>query len=82
MYGELKNTDGIDIKYVIDKNNINSNFNNIPIFNLKEVKLMDKVDIIVVTPIYAYDLIKKELFLMDIKNIICLDEVIFETSKQ
>jgi len=80
LYEELKETD-IKITYFIDKNaeEIYYGLDDIPVVGLEEIKNQDKVDAIIITPIYDFDSIEESLSEYDIDaEIISLEDVIYE----
>ncbi|MCY6353984.1 hypothetical protein [Clostridium sp. ZS2-4] len=78
LYDELKESNKIDVKYLIDQSNEDKNLYKVPIVKPEQVKSMEKVDCVVVTPIYAFDVIKKGLDKLEFKNIICIDDIIIK----
>ncbi|ENK1242704.1 hypothetical protein AB2063_000826 [Clostridium botulinum] len=78
LYDELKREKKILIKYIIDKSSSNSSFNNTPIFKPEEINSISKVDYIIITPIYAFGDIQANLKKLGIKNVICIDDIIFK----
>ncbi|MBN1044495.1 MULTISPECIES: hypothetical protein [unclassified Clostridium] len=78
LFSEIINCTNIKISYVIDKNNFNNNLKKIPIIKFEQITDFEKVDCIIVTPIYAYEEIKVNLEAIGIEKVICLDEIIFE----
>lgn len=78
LFSELKNENKILIKYIIDRSSSNEIFFNTPILKLKQLKNVDKVDCIIVTPIYAFEEIKDDLKKVQINNLLCIDDIIFD----
>jgi hypothetical protein len=78
LYDELKNSNKISIKYLVDQGNVNNNIYKEPIIKLEQIHNMEKVDFIIVTPIYAYDKIKNNLNELGVKKIVCIDSIITE----
>lgn len=79
FYKEIKNTD-IDIRYFIDKNveEVYDYEANIPIIGIEHIREQDEVDAIVITPIFDYDEIKKELEMKGVMSVILsLEDVIY-----
>jgi len=80
LYEELKSTD-IKVAYFIDKNaeEIYYGLDDIPVVGLEEIERQDKVDVIIVTPIYDFDSIEESLSEYNIDaDIVSLEEVIYE----
>lgn len=79
LYEELKSSK-INVLCFIDRNANNDDMNdyNINVINLNEVKNIEKIDAIIITPMYAFESIKKSLLETGINcNIIFdLDEII------
>lgn len=73
LYEELSGS-SINIKYFIDKK-VNSVYNEIPVYSLEEE--LEEVDIIVITPIYDFDEIKKTLVKITDSEIVSLNNIIF-----
>ncbi|WP_094548897.1 hypothetical protein [Petroclostridium xylanilyticum] len=78
LYEELKNASLVKIKYIIDRNTVNDKFGNLPVINIDQIDLMDKIDAIVVTPIYVYEDIKNFLIDKGIKIVLCIDDIIYD----
>jgi len=80
LYEELKETD-IKVAYFIDKNaeEIYYGLDDIPVVGLEDIEKQDKVDAIVITPIYDFDSIEESLSEYDIDaDIVSLEDVIYE----
>lgn len=60
LYEELKYTD-VDIKYFIDRKPESKNISSIPIICNDSLSIINRVDAIIVTPIYAFESIKADL---------------------
>ena len=74
LYKELKGT-GIEIKYVVDKTAVPEN----PEINIiNTLENLEDADVIVVTPIFAFDEIEKELRQKVTLPIIYLEEINYE----
>lgn len=77
LIDELKNTE-IKIVYGIDKS-VDSIFGDIQTFSLEEIdRISEDVDVIVVTAVFAFEEIEKELIGKIESHIISLDEIVFE----
>ncbi len=72
VYEELEKTD-VDVKYVIDKSLINSR---LKVFDINDE--LPYVDVIIVTPIFAFDDIEKELSKKVSYPIVSIEELIYE----
>lgn len=71
----------IQIKYFIDRNCSRhlTEISNIPLININDLKKQPTVDQVIVTPIYDFDLIKKELSsVVKPEIIVSLEEVILK----
>lgn len=77
LFDELKNDDEISIKCIIDRDCSNGNFLNTPIIQMEQLKENYDVDCIIVTPIYAFEEINKDLKNIGIKNVIGIDDIVF-----
>lgn len=78
LYDELKNSNKIIIKYIIDQSNANKNFYKIPVIKTEHIRNIEDVDCIIVTPIYAFDVIAENLRRFKFKNIVCIDDIIIK----
>ncbi|MCY6959576.1 hypothetical protein [Clostridium brassicae] len=78
LYDELKNSNKVYTKYLIDQGNVNKKNYQIPIIKLEQLSNMEEVDCIVVTPIYAYDQIKENLSKLGLNKIMCIDDIVTE----
>lgn len=77
LVDELKDTE-IQIAYGIDKN-VGNVISDITVYSLEDdIELLEKVDAIIVTPIYDYDDIKKELSSKFDCRILSLEDVVRE----
>lgn len=74
LYEELKNTN-ITIKYAIDKE-AGSTYSELEIINIEDE--LEKVDVVIVSAIFAYEKIEKELQQLIDYPIISLEDVIYE----
>lgn len=74
LYEELIDCDGIEIKYAIDKN-AGATFSKIDVFDLDDN--LPEVDLIVVSAIFEFDEIKKELSSKLNCPIVSLENVIY-----
>ena len=70
---DLKGTD-LEIKYAIDQN-AEEQFTDLELYSIHDT--LPEFDVIVVTPIFAYEEIRKQLNEMGYENVIALDEVIY-----
>lgn len=82
LYDELKISNKVTIKYIIDQSNVNGSLYEVPVIKPEQIKEIESVDCIVVTPIYAFDVIGKNLKQLDSKNIICIDDIIIEMYRE
>lgn len=82
LYDELKSSKKITIKYIIDQSNVNKNYYEVPIIKLDQIENIEIVDCIIVTPIYAYDVIEDKLKQFGFKNIVCIDDIIIKIYNQ
>lgn len=73
LYEDLKRSD-IEVKYAIDKNVINT-FSDLKVYSLKDQ--LEKVDVIVVTAIFAYDEIYEEISKAVDYPVISLEEAVW-----
>ena len=60
LYEEIKDIDNINILYVVDKGN-EKRLDDIEIIKLNEVRSKKEPDVVIVTPIYDYKEIEKEI---------------------
>lgn len=74
LYEELKDSD-IEIKYAIDKN-AESTYSELNVIGIEEK--YEEVDVIVVTAIFAFDEIEKELSLKVQCPVISLEDIVYE----
>ena len=72
VYEELKKTD-VDVKYFIDKSVINSR---LKVFDINDE--LPYVDVIIVTPIFAFDDIERELSQKVNYPIVSIEDIIYE----
>lgn len=81
LYEELKDSK-VQVSYFIDRSAEENDYvlDGIPLINLDSIKSKDKVDLIIITPIYAFNSIEKSLKAVGIheNKIIGLDEIINE----
>lgn len=80
LYEELKDTD-IKVAYFIDKNaeEIYYSEDDIPVIGLDDIENQEKVDAIIVTPIYDFDSIEEALLERSVEaEIISLEDIIYE----
>ncbi|MCI8508634.1 MAG: hypothetical protein HFJ06_08755 [Lachnospiraceae bacterium] len=76
LIDELKGTK-TEIVYGIDKN-IENAFSGVQVYSLENVPMDEKVDVVVVTAVFAFDEIKEQLENVFDCDIISLRDVIFE----
>lgn len=73
----------LEIKYFIDKNadSLYYGIDDMTIYNLKEVRRADPVDLIIVTPYQSFENIKKDLerILSFLPKIISIEEIVART---
>lgn len=74
LYDELKGSD-IKIKYAIDKN-ASSTYSDIDVFEVEDE--LEKVDVVVVTAVFAFDEIEEELSEKIDFPVISLEDVVYE----
>lgn len=79
LYKELKGTD-VEVKYFSDKNakELYYGVDDLPIYSIEQLNECEKVDAIIVTPVFAFETIKKDLGFVDVK-VISLQDVVFES---
>ena len=80
LYEELRGTD-IKVAYFIDKNaeEIYYSEDDIPVIGLDDIENQEKVDAIIVTPIYDFDSIEEALLERSVEaEIISLEDIIYE----
>lgn len=78
LYDELKVSNKITIKYIIDQSNVNKNLYKIPVIKPEQIMNIEDIDCIIVTPIYAFDAIAENLKQFQFKNIVCIDDIIIK----
>lgn len=77
LIDELKDT-GTEVVYGVDRN-INNTYSSVPAFALDELSdAAEDVDVIVVTPIFAYEEVISELKNKVSCDIVSLEDVVFE----
>jgi len=74
LYDELKST-SIEVKYAIDKNGA-ARHSDVKVFDLSD-ELDSDIDVIVITPIFAYDEIEQTLMSKYDKAIVSLEDVVY-----
>lgn len=83
LYDDLAECKNITVAYFIDRNadELYYGIDDMDIFNLKEVRLAQKVEAIIVTPYLYYKAIKKELehILPYRPQIISLEDIVYKT---
>ncbi len=79
LYEEIKETD-VSVKWFIDKNAEGiAEIDGIPVFLLNEILDLPKVDIVVISPIYDYEELKKYIARHDPSiRTVCLKDLISE----
>ncbi len=81
LYEELQDTD-IKVAYIIDNKQADELYyavDDIPIVSLDEIENQEKVDAIVVTPIYDFEAIEEALLEYDLDaEVLSLEDVIYE----
>lgn len=81
FYDELKNSSNVKVAYFIDKNaeDLYYGIDDLPVVGLDDISSQEKVDAIVVTPIYDFDKIEEDLEDIGIDaDIISLEDIIYE----
>ncbi len=79
FYEDIKKTD-VSVKYFIDKNaeELYCGMDNLPVVGLTDIKEQEKVDAVIVTPVFDYDSIVEDLEEADeTLNTISLEDVIY-----
>ncbi len=79
LYKELINSK-IDIPYTLDSNIDNIKINQFKSKTMEEVDNSIDIDVVIITPIYAAELIKRDIkkVYKNLKVILTLDEIIFD----
>lgn len=80
LYEELEDTD-VEVLYFIDKNaeDIYYGIDDIPVVGLDDIERQEKVNAIIVTPVYDFDSIEETLSQYEFDgDIISLEDIIFE----
>lgn len=79
FYEEVKKSE-VQVKYFIDKNadELYCGMDNIPVMGFNDLLIQEKVDAVIVTPIFDYSVIQKDLHKVDASlNLISLEDIIF-----
>lgn len=77
---EMEKVADVGLSYIVDKDERlqNMGYNDYKVIGIDEMGDMQKVDAVIVTPVYDFDDIKKELEqIVDGTNIVSLEEIIF-----
>lgn len=79
LYGELKDTN-VSVRWFIDKNAEGIvDIDGISVFLLNEIPILPKVDIVVISPIYDYEELKKYIARHDPSiRTVCLKDLVSE----
>lgn len=80
LYQELKNTD-INVKYFVDKNaaKLYYGIDDLPIVSVDDLGSSEKVDAIIVTPVFDFDSIEENIKNKNYdSNVISLEDVVFD----
>lgn len=77
---EVDKIEGVELSYIVDKNQKlqNIGYNDLKVIGIEEMPSMEKVDAVIVTPVYDFDDIKKELEQIAGNTcIVSLEDIIF-----
>lgn len=81
FYDELKKSESVKVAYFVDKNSeeLYYGLDGIPAIGLDDISSQEKVDAIIVTPVYDFDKIEEELGDKGVKaDIVSLEDIIYE----
>lgn len=81
FYDELKNSSNVKVAYFIDKNaeDLYYGVDDLPVVGLDDISSQQKIDAIIVTPIYDFDKIEEDLEDAGVDtNIVSLEDIIYE----
>ncbi|SMP52672.1 hypothetical protein [Anoxynatronum buryatiense] len=73
---DLSQTSKIKIDFIVDNGATHNNDNSVPIYHVDQLTPELSTALIIVTPIFAYDQIEKDLNEKGCEKIMCIDELI------